>query len=174
MHSKLVTTASRIGSIGGFVTCANICLKYSYVSFGISDMTANGASLPIDPSASEPVPTIGRRIMSSASRVNPAARRGASAPMIPGSSLAPLTSGAATSPTASTTSSSSMTCSLTHFAYGCLFAICAFMSESCRIVPFSKSTSRMFPGLRRPFCATSASSTSTTPTSEAMTMRPDW
>ena len=91
----------------------------------------------------------------------------------PGLVARALTSGAATSPTASTTSSSSMTCSLTHFAYGCLFAICAFMSESCRIVPFSKSTSRMFPGLRRPFCATSASSTSTTPTSEAMTMRPD-
>ena len=29
MHSSDVTTSSRMGSIGGLVTCANICLKYS-------------------------------------------------------------------------------------------------------------------------------------------------
>ena len=51
MHSREVTTASRIGSIGGLVTCANICLKYSYVSLGISDITARGASLPMEPSS---------------------------------------------------------------------------------------------------------------------------
>ena len=76
MHSNDVTTASRMGSMGGFVTCANICLKYSKVSLGISDITASGASLPIEPSASLPVPIMGSRIMSSASRVNPAARSG--------------------------------------------------------------------------------------------------
>ena len=177
MHSRDVTTASRMGSMGGFVTCANICLKYSKLSLGISDITASGASLPIEPSASAPVPIMGSRIMSSASRVNPEARRGASAPTTPASLVDPLITGR-TSGFAfvadSTTSSRSITWFFTHSAYGRFAAISAFMSSSCTTVPFSKSTSRMLPGRRRPFCATSASSMSTTPTSEAMTMRPDF
>ena len=44
-----VTIFSLIGSSGGLDTCANNCLKYENRFWGLSDSTANGASLPIDP-----------------------------------------------------------------------------------------------------------------------------
>ena len=56
-----MTSCSRIGSIGGFVTCANSCLKYLNRSCGRSDSTASGVSVPIDPSGSSPCLAIGAR-----------------------------------------------------------------------------------------------------------------
>ena len=44
-----VTSSSRIASSGGLDTCAKSCLKYAYSGCGLSDSTANGASLPMDP-----------------------------------------------------------------------------------------------------------------------------
>ena len=47
-----MTIFSRNGSIGGLVTWANNCLKYSNRRGLCRDRHANGVSLPIDPSAS--------------------------------------------------------------------------------------------------------------------------
>ena len=54
-----VTSASKLASSGGFVTCAKSCLKYAYSNCGLSDKHASGVSVPIDPSASTPVTAIG-------------------------------------------------------------------------------------------------------------------
>ena len=47
-----MTMDSRMGSMGGFVTCANNSRKYSYGNLGAWARQASGASLPMDPSAS--------------------------------------------------------------------------------------------------------------------------
>ena len=54
-----MTIDSRIGSIGGFVTCANSCLKYENSGGRWSDSTASDESLPIEPIGSAPVAAIG-------------------------------------------------------------------------------------------------------------------
>ena len=59
MDTRLITNSSRIGSIGGLVTCAKFCLKYVNSSFGLSDSAEIGVSLPIEPIASSPVVAIG-------------------------------------------------------------------------------------------------------------------
>ena len=65
-----ITSSSRSGSIGGFVTCAKSCLKYAKRSCGRSDRTAGGVSVPIEPTASWPLIAIGAiSILSSSKRV---------------------------------------------------------------------------------------------------------
>src|SRR5216683_2345465 len=59
IETRLMTISSRIGSIGGFVTCAKFCLKYVNSSFGRSDSAEIGVSLPMEPTASSPVAPIG-------------------------------------------------------------------------------------------------------------------
>ena len=54
-----ITIASRIGSIGGLVTCANSCLKYVNSGGRWSDSTASALSLPIEPTGSSPRAAIG-------------------------------------------------------------------------------------------------------------------
>ena len=49
-----VTTFSRSASMGGFVTWANICLKYSNSGGRVWLRTASGVSLPIAPEGSAP------------------------------------------------------------------------------------------------------------------------
>ena len=68
-----ITSCSRIGSIGGFVTCAKSCLKYLNRSWGRSDSTANGVSVPIEEIASSPVTIIGVMTIFSSSTVYPKA-----------------------------------------------------------------------------------------------------
>jgi len=57
-----VTSASKFASSGGFVTCANSCLKYSYNMRGRSEMTGTGVSVPIEPSDSTALRAIGAMI----------------------------------------------------------------------------------------------------------------
>ncbi len=57
-----MTTASRIESIGGFVTCANSCLKYEYRSGLRCESTASGVSLPMEPTASSALRASGASI----------------------------------------------------------------------------------------------------------------
>ena len=54
-----MTIDSRIGSIGGLVTCAKSCLKYENSGGRRSDSTASALSLPIEPIGSAPVAAIG-------------------------------------------------------------------------------------------------------------------
>ena len=54
-----MTIDSRIGSIGGFVTCAKSCLKYVNSGGRWSERTASAVSLPIEPIGSSPLPAIG-------------------------------------------------------------------------------------------------------------------
>ena len=63
----LITIASRIGSIGGLVTCANSCLKYEKSGGWLSLSTASARSLPIEPIGSSPLQAVGasRTFMSS-------------------------------------------------------------------------------------------------------------
>ena len=63
----LITIASRIGSIGGLVTCANSCLKYENSAGWLSLSTASARSLPIEPIGSSPRAAVGasRTFMSS-------------------------------------------------------------------------------------------------------------
>src|SRR4029077_2289700 len=49
IETRLITSSSRIGSIGGFVTCAKFCLKYVNNDFGLSDKAEIGVSLPMEP-----------------------------------------------------------------------------------------------------------------------------
>ena len=51
-HTRDMTIFSRNGSMGGLVTWANNCLKYSNRRGLYWDRQASGASLPIEPSAS--------------------------------------------------------------------------------------------------------------------------
>ena len=64
-----ITSCSRIGSIGGFVTWANSCLKYLDRSCGRSDNTASGVSVPMEETGSSPVTTIGVMTIFSSSTV---------------------------------------------------------------------------------------------------------
>ena len=57
--SSDITSASRIGSIGGFVTCANSWWKYAERFGAWFDSTASGVSVPIEPIGSLPVSAIG-------------------------------------------------------------------------------------------------------------------
>ena len=59
IETRLITSSSRIGSIGGLVTCAKFCLKYVNKGFGLSDIAEIGVSLPMEPMASSPVVPIG-------------------------------------------------------------------------------------------------------------------
>jgi hypothetical protein len=52
--SSDITSASRIGSIGGLVTCANSWWKYANRLGAWSDSTASGVSVPIEPIGSLP------------------------------------------------------------------------------------------------------------------------
>src|SRR5262249_15019956 len=54
IETRLITSSSRIGSIGGLVTCAKFCLKYVNSDFGLSDKAEIGVSVPIGPTASSP------------------------------------------------------------------------------------------------------------------------
>ena len=56
---RLITSSSRCGSMGGFVTCANSCLKYARAAAARSERAASGASLPIEPIGSSPSRAIG-------------------------------------------------------------------------------------------------------------------
>ena len=56
---RLITTDSRIGSIGGLVTCANSCLKYENSGGWRSESTASAASLPMLATGSSPLAAIG-------------------------------------------------------------------------------------------------------------------
>ena len=58
-----ITTFSRIGSIGGLVTCANSCLKYANSGGWRSDRTASAASLPMLATGSSPFVAIGAMII---------------------------------------------------------------------------------------------------------------
>src|SRR5207245_1515682 len=64
-----MTSSSRIGSIGGFVTCAKSCLKYLNRSWGRSDSTASGVSVPMEETGSSPAMTIGVTTIFSSSTV---------------------------------------------------------------------------------------------------------
>src|SRR5215831_11090861 len=64
-----ITVRSRIGSIAGFVTWANRCLKYEYSSRGLEDKTASGVSSPIEPTGSLPSASIGANILPTSSTV---------------------------------------------------------------------------------------------------------
>ncbi len=66
---RLITTFSLIGSIGGFVTCANFCLKKSLKFLWCLLNAASGVSSPIDAVASLPSLTIGSNTCSITSRV---------------------------------------------------------------------------------------------------------
>ena len=57
--STAVTISSRIASSGGFVTWAKSCVKYAGRSWGWSESTASGASLPMEPTGSAPSTAIG-------------------------------------------------------------------------------------------------------------------
>ena len=58
-ETRDITMRSRIGSIGGFVTCANSCLKYEKRGTAWSLSTASGVSLPIEPTGSSPASAMG-------------------------------------------------------------------------------------------------------------------
>ncbi len=60
---RLITTLSRIGSIGGLVTCANSCLKYENSGGWRSESTASAASLPMLATGSSPLVAIGAMII---------------------------------------------------------------------------------------------------------------
>src|SRR6059036_4375174 len=64
-----MTSSSRIGSIGGLVTCAKSCLKYLNRSWGCSDSTASGVSVPMEETGSSPAMTIGVMTIFSSSTV---------------------------------------------------------------------------------------------------------
>ena len=67
--SSDITSASRIGSIGGFVTCANSWWKYADRFGARCESTASGVSVPIEPSGSLPASAIGVMIRSMSSSV---------------------------------------------------------------------------------------------------------
>ena len=54
-----ITSCSRIGSIGGLVTCAKSWRKYAKSGRGRFESTASGASSPMEPIASSPATAIG-------------------------------------------------------------------------------------------------------------------
>ena len=62
LAATLITTASRIESIGGFVTCAKSCLKYAYRSGCRWERTASGRSFPMEPIASSALRASGARM----------------------------------------------------------------------------------------------------------------
>ena len=64
-----ITSCSRIGSIGGLVTCANSCLKYLNKSCGRSDNTAKGVSVPMEEIGSSPLTIMGVMTILSSSTV---------------------------------------------------------------------------------------------------------
>src|ERR1700693_467974 len=74
METRLITSSSRIGSIGGLVTCGNFCLKEGNSGFGLSDSAEIGVSLAIEPLASSPVDAIGVIRMLISSWLEPDAR----------------------------------------------------------------------------------------------------
>jgi len=57
--NRLITDASRVESMGGLVTCAKHCLKYSNSNRGRLESGATGVSVPMDPRGSSPFSTIG-------------------------------------------------------------------------------------------------------------------
>ena len=70
------------GVDGRIVTCAKCCLKYENRSSGLSERTASGVSVPIDPSGSLPSLAIGERELPQVlyrTRKRAAARRGSMA-----------------------------------------------------------------------------------------------
>ena len=71
--SRLITTASRIGSTAGLVTCANSCLKYENSGGLRSESTASAASLPIEPVGSAASRAIGASTMRRSSSDQPKA-----------------------------------------------------------------------------------------------------
>ena len=56
-----ITSCSRIGSIGGFVTCAKSWRKYEYSGFERLESTATGVSSPMEPTGSSPATAMGVR-----------------------------------------------------------------------------------------------------------------
>ena len=66
-----ITSSSRIGSIGGFVTWAKSWWKWSKSDRGLFERHASAASLPIAQTGSAPVSAIGRRMSSTSSSVQP-------------------------------------------------------------------------------------------------------
>ena len=66
---RLITSASRCGSMGGLVTCANCWRKKLGRSRGRSDRTAGAASSPIEPTGSAPSRESGRITSSNSSSV---------------------------------------------------------------------------------------------------------
>src|SRR5262249_15827032 len=56
IDTRLMTSSSRIGSIGGLVTCAKFCLKYVKRSFGLSESAEIRLSFPRAPAPPLPRP----------------------------------------------------------------------------------------------------------------------
>src|SRR2546421_7695292 len=54
-----ITSCSRIGSIGGLVTCAESWREYAYSGFARVDRTASGVSSPLEATPPPPPPALG-------------------------------------------------------------------------------------------------------------------
>ena len=160
--ARVITSFSRMGSMGGLVTCANCCLKYRKRSCGRSLSTASGASLPMLPVGSSPLVAIGVSRIFRSSREYPAARRRRLR------SVAPI--GAAATGAGSDASPSLFPSS--HSAYGLRDATSRLISSSPTRRPFARSTRSILPGCRRPFSRISSGSKSRTPSSLAATTKP--
>ncbi len=157
-----ITSSSRRGSIGGFVTWANSCLKYAKSVTGRFDRTASAASSPMDPMGSCPREAIGAMMSLISSSVYPNAcclRRSSS-----GSS--------ADQRDGTNRPRSSILLSLTHFRYGFRRETAALISLSGTIRFWARSSSSIFPGWSRPRWTIRSAGTSITPVSEARTIIP--
>ena len=64
-----ITTRSRSGSLGGFVTWATRCKKYSASPRGLAERIASGASSPMENTGSLASAAMGRTTMRSSSTV---------------------------------------------------------------------------------------------------------
>jgi len=67
--TRLMTNSSRIGSIGGLVTCAKFLFEVSVEQVLAIGEREIGVSVPIEPTASWPVTAIGRTSRSRSSCV---------------------------------------------------------------------------------------------------------
>ena len=163
--ASVITSFSRIGSMGGLVTWANCCLKYRKRSCGRSLRTASGASLPMLPVGSSPLVAIGveedlqvlARVAGGAHAAPRALRGCHRRRRATGDGRA--TRGRACSPRATA-------------AYGFCDATSRLISSSPTRRPRARSTRSILPGCRRPFSRTSSGSKSSTPSSLAATTKP--
>src|SRR5215212_6292825 len=155
-----MTSSSRSGSIGGLVTCAKCCLKYENRSCGLSESTARGVSVPIEPSGSLPFWAIGASRMRWSSMVYPKARWRSR-------SVAGSGRGSASG---SGSSLKWISPSSSHSLYGFRPNSGLLTSSSCKSSCLSVSTTSILPGWSLQRSITSSAGTLNAPSSDATTI----